>query len=237
MSNDFANATASNQQGVRDMLTEEQPREKLMRHGPDALSDAELLAMLIRTGVRGRNVVDTSRDLLRKSGGLHKLCRKNWQEISGIKGIGKVKAVTLEAAFEIARRVGRPTGDDETLYTNPELVAEHFGPMLRDAHKEQFLVIYLNPRKVLIGYDRISIGGATSTIVDPPEVLRKAILNRAHSIILMHNHPSGNDNPSKADIRLTKRIADAGKMLGIPVNDHIIIAGHKFVSFANEGLI
>jgi DNA repair protein RadC len=221
---------------VKEMSPDEQPREKLMKYGADSLSDAELLAILLRTGTKKLNVIETSRALLNYYGGLHPLIKKEWKELKVIPGIAKVKAITLEAAFELARRIQVAALGDEIQITSPETAAAFFGPKLRHLTKEVFMVGFLNNKKVLIGFQQISKGGSTATIVEPSEVMRQAILNQANSILLLHNHPSGNAKASTADIQLTKRIAESGKLLGIPVDDHVIIAGYEFVSLRAERL-
>ncbi len=222
---------------VKDMRPDEQPREKLMRYGAGSLSDSELLAILLRTGTKKMNVIETSRALLDHFGGLHSLIRKEWAELRVIPGIAKVKAITLEAAFELARRIQVAALGEEVQITSPDAAVAYFGPKLRHLTKEVFIVAFLNHKKVLAGFHQISSGGSNATIVEPAEVLRQAMLNQANSILLFHNHPSGNAKASNADIQLTKRISESGKLLGIPVDDHIIIAGYNYVSFSNEGLI
>ncbi|HBX65576.1 MAG: hypothetical protein CL670_12770 [Balneola sp.] len=221
---------------VKDMQPDEQPREKLMRYGADSLSDSELLAILIRTGTKKLNVIETAKALLTQFDGLHNLVRRDWQALKVIPGIAKVKAITLEAAFELARRIQVANLGEEIQITSPEDVNAYFAPKLRHLNKETFLVAFLNNAKILTGFQRISSGGKTATIVDPAEVMRQAVLNEANSIILIHNHPSGNDKASTADIQLTKRLSECGKLLSIPVDDHVIIAGYKFVSLKSEGL-
>ncbi len=229
-SEEFLNRT------VKDMRPDEQPREKLMQYGAETLSDAELLAILLRTGTKKLNVIEASRALLDHFGGLHHLIRRDWKELKVIPGIAKVKAITLEAAFELARRIQVAGLGEEIQITSPDEAVAYFGPKLRHLTKEVFLVAFLNNKKVMTGFHQISSGGSNATIVEPAEVLRQAVLNQANSIILFHNHPSGNARASTADIQLTKRIADAGKLLGIPVDDHIIIAGYEFVSLRSEGV-
>jgi DNA repair protein RadC len=220
---------------VKEMQPDEQPREKLMRYGADSLSDAELLAILIRTGTRKLNVIETAKALVTHFDGLHSLVRKDWKALKVIPGIAKVKAITLEAAFELARRIQVADAGEEIQITSPENVNAYFAPKLRHLNKEIFIVAFLNNSKILTGYHKISSGGKTATIVDPAEVMRQAVLNEADSIILIHNHPSGNDKASNADIQLTKRLAECGKLFSIPVDDHVIIAGYKFVSLRSEG--
>lgn len=222
---------------VRDMRPDEQPREKLLKYGPDSLSDAELLAILLRTGSKGLNVVDTSRALLDRFQGLRNLSKQNWQALKVIPGIAKVKAITLEAMFELSRRIEVASLGEEIQITTPETAAAYFKPKLRDLTKEVFIVGFLNNTKVLTGYKKISTGGSTSTIVETSEVIRQAILNQANSILLVHNHPSGHLKESQADIHLTNRICKAGELVQIPVVDHIIIAGDGYISLRNKKII
>lgn len=222
---------------VKEMRPDEQPREKLTNYGGESLSDAELLAILLRTGSQSMNVIQTSQALLDHFGGLRHLARKNWQELKVIPGIAKVKALTLEAVFELARRIQVASLGNQVQITCPQEAVAYFGPKLRDLTKEVFIVAFLNTAKLVMGYKKISSGGSTSTIVDPAEVIRQAVMNEANSILLVHNHPSGRKAESKADIQLTKRLADAGKLLGIPVDDHIIIAGDGYTSFQEKRLL
>lgn len=221
---------------VKDMLPDEQPREKLIRYGSESLSDAELLSILIRTGTKKLNVIETARALLTHFDGLHKLSRKDWKSLKAIPGIANVKAITLEAAFEIGRRIQSASNGSDPQITSPTEAAAYFGPKLRHLNHEVFLVGFLTPSKHLTGSRKISSGGQTATIVEPAAVMREAILSDAASVILAHNHPSGNAKASTADIHLTKRLIECGKLLGIPVDDHLIIAGYEYVSLREEGL-
>lgn len=222
---------------VREMMPDEQPREKLLKYGPESLSNAELLAILLRTGSKGMNVVDTSRALLDRFRGLRNLSKQDWQSLKVIPGIAKVKALTLEAVFELTRRIQMESLGDEVKITTPEMAAAYFMPRLRDLKHEEFYVAFLNNSKILTGYKRISSGSTTATVVEPSEVMRQAILNQANSILLVHNHPSGYLKESQADITLTNRLSEAGKMLGVPVIDHIIIAGDGYISLRNKNII
>lgn len=236
MNEEIFSVEAFQNRTVKDMPPDEQPREKLMKYGASTLSDAELLAILLRTGTKKLNVINTAKALLHQFDGLHNLVRKNWKALKVIPGIAGVKAITLEAAFELARRIQVAALGEEIQFTSPENVNAYFGPKLRHLNKEQFLVAFLNNRRVMTGYQTISTGGQTATIVDPAEVMRQAVLAEATSVILIHNHPSGNNRASTADVQLTKRLAEAGDILGIPVDDHVIIAGYNFVSMKNEHL-
>lgn len=222
---------------VKEMRPDDQPREKLSSYGGESLTDAELLAILLRTGSTKLNVIQMSQALLDHFGGLRNLARKNWQELKVIPGIARVKALTLEAVFELSRRIQVAELGNKVQITSPGQAFAYFGPKLRDLTKEVFLVAFLNNAKIVTGYKKISSGGATATIVDPAEVMRQAVMNTANSILILHNHPSGQATESKADVQLTKRIVESGKLLGIPVDDHIIIAGNKYVSFKGKGLL
>lgn len=227
---DFNNRT------VKEMLPDEQPREKLQHYGAASLSDAELIAILLRTGTKKLNVINTSRALLAHFGGLHALIKSDWKELGVIPGIAKVKAITLEASFELARRLQVAGLGEEIQLNSPDAVSAYFGPKIRHLNNEVFYVAFLNNKKVMKGFHQISSGGSNATIVEPAEVLRQAVINKANSIILVHNHPSGVCKASTADISLTKRLSESGKLLGIPIDDHVIIAGYKFVSMRTEGL-
>lgn len=229
--NDFLKRT------VKEMNPDEQPREKLMNYGSESLSDAELLAILLRTGSQKMNVIQMAKALLNHFDGLRYLARKDWQDMTIIPGMGNVKSLTLEAVFELSRRIQMARLGERVQITSPEDAIAYFGPKLRDLTKEVFMVAFLNNAKIVMGYKKISSGGATATIVDPAEVMRQAVMNEANSILLLHNHPSGQNKESKADIQLTNRIAKSAKLLGIPVDDHIIIAGDSYTSFRTKGLL
>lgn len=229
--NTFLNRT------VKEMNPDEQPREKLMKYGSESLSDAELVAILLRTGSRKMNVIQMSQALLDNFEGLRYLSRKNWRDLKVIPGMGKVKSLTLEAVFELSRRIQIASLGKQVQITSPQDAVAYFGPKLRDLTKEVFIVGFLNNAKVIMGYKKISSGGSTATIVDPAEVIRQAVMNEANSMLLVHNHPSGDKKESHADIQLTKRIHKSGKLLGIPVDDHLIIAGDGFTSLQAKGLL
>lgn len=222
---------------VREMRPDEQPREKLLKYGPESLTEAELLAILLRTGSKGMNVLDTSKALLDHFDGIRKLSKANWQSLKVIPGIAKVKAITLSAVFELSKRIQVASLGDQVQLTSPQHVYAFFGPKLRDLRHEEFFVGFLNNSKILTGYKKVSSGSSKATVVDPAEVVRQAILNHANSIILVHNHPSGYARESASDISLTKRISSAAELLEIPVDDHIIIAGDQYISFRNKNLL
>jgi len=222
---------------VKEMRPDEQPRERLKKYGPESLSDAELLAILLRTGTKGMNVIEISRALLTRFDGLRNLSRQNWQALKVVPGIAGVKAITLEAVFELSKRVQISSLGEQITIHCPEDAAALFSPKLRDLHHEEFYIAFLNNSRVLTGFKRISSGGSTSTIVDVAEIVRQSVMNRANSVLLAHNHPSGYAKESAADIHLTKRVSEALKLMGIGLDDHIIIAGDQFISMRNKNLI
>lgn len=224
-------------QSVKEMRPDEQPREKLLKYGAESLSDAELLAILLRTGSREMNVVDTARALLDHFKGLRKLSAKKYEHLKVIPGIAKVKAITLESVFELAKRIQHAELGERIQIRSPQDIFMFLGPRLRDLPHEEFYVVFLNNAKYVTGCKKISSGGSTATVVDPAIIFRHSILHHANSIILVHNHPSGNAKESSADISLTNRLAKTGRLMGIHVDDHIIIAGDNYVSLRNKHLI
>jgi len=223
---------------VKDLPLDDRPREKLLLRGAHNLSDAELIAILLRTGKKGKSVVTITQELLKSEGNLAVLASKSIKSLMEIEGVGKDKAATLLAAFEISRRIQHQSKwfSDKKI-TSPAEVAEIFIPLLRDDQKEKFIVVCLNSANKIIKYEIISIGNLNSSVVHPREIFKVAIDNTSASIILIHNHPSGNPEPSNEDISITRKIVEAGKIMDIPVFDHLIIAGGKFTSFVEKRLI
>jgi DNA repair protein RadC len=223
---------------VKDLPLDDRPREKLLLRGSQSLTDAELLAILIRTGKKGKSVISISQELIAENENLAVLASKHSSHFIKKEGIGKDKAATLLAAFEISRRIlSQNKNFSEKKITSPQDVAEMFIPLLKDELKEKFILICLNSANKIIKYDIISIGNLNSSIVHPREIFKAAIENSSASVILMHNHPSGNPEPSSEDISITKKLVEAGKMLDIPVFDHIILAGNHYTSFVERRFI
>lgn len=222
---------------VKELPLQEQPREKLMNFGPKSLTDAELLAILLRTGSTKMNVLDTSRHLLKKHGGLLFLFRKSWQELAKITGIGPIKALTLEAAFELGRRVQQINLSERPQFRSPASVAEFFIPLMRDSNIELFYVLCVDSQNRLITYKKIAEGTKTGCGLDIADIIKEAILANAPQIFILHNHPSGALKASQADLILTKRVQSAATVMGIKVLDHIIIAGNDFLSFSHSDLL
>lgn len=222
---------------IKDWPVEERPREKLMRKGSDSLSDAELLAILLRTGAGNVTAVDLAQRLLMDFGPLEQLTSRSLQELRRYHGLGEVKAISLLAAFELGRRASSRGAGARALISSPEDVAGIFQPLLRDLHHEIFKILLLDSANHLLRDVRISEGILNSSLVHPREVFRPAILEPAASIILLHNHPSGNPEPSSEDLQITKQLTEASKIIGIPIHDHIIITPTSFTSFAERGLL
>lgn len=203
---------------VKELPLDDRPREKLLLRGAQSLSDAELVAILLRTGKKGKSVIEIARELISSEGNLAKLATKSVDSLQKISGIGKDKAATLEAAFELSRRIlSQPKWFSNKKIISPQDVAEIFIPILRDDNKEKFIVVCLNSANKIIKHEIISVGNLNSSVVHPREVFKVAIDNSSASIILIHNHPSGNPEPSNEDIRITKKIVETGKIMDIPV--------------------
>jgi DNA repair protein RadC len=220
----------------------DQPREKLLTHGPTVLSDAEVLALLLGSGTRTSNgpvsAVELGRSLLQTYGSLHAVSQRKPKELTRTQGIGPAKAAKLTAAFEAGRRVESQRQQDERVQvTCPDDVAGVYGPLMRDLTKEVFKVVHLNTANVIIGDYTVSEGGLSSSVVEPRGVFEQAILDDAAAVICLHNHPSGNPEPSREDIRITRQLVEAGETMGIPVHDHLIIAGTEHTSLAERGVI
>ncbi len=215
----------------------ERPRERLLQHGPQPLAEAELLGILLGKGTRKKTAVDLARELLDQYQSLQKLFSRSPSELMKVKGIGSAKAATLSAAFELVRRIQSQRESPKVSFKRSADVATHYLPLMRDLRKEVFKVILLNRANRLIKDVTISEGTLEASIVHPRDVFREALLEPAAGVILIHNHPSGNSSPSEEDLRITKQLIEAGRLLGIKVYDHIILAGESYRSLADEGLI
>jgi DNA repair protein RadC len=214
----------------------ERPREKLMKQGPASLSEAELLAILLRSGSQGVTAVDLAKKLLSDHRSLRDLARMSVADLNRL-GIGRVRAASVVAAFELQRRVQASDGAERPILQAPEDVARIFSPKLRDLQHEEFWALLLTTSNRLVRERRITSGTLNSSLVHPRECFAEAITEKAASVIFVHNHPSGNPEPSQDDIAITKQLSEAGRILGIPVYDHIIIGGGQFSSFAQRGLL
>ena len=222
---------------VKDLPIDDRPREKLILRGAQSLSDAELIAILLRTGTKGKSVVEVSQILLKEKS-LSNLASSSVEAFTKQVGIGKDKAATLVAAFELSRRIkASDKWYSNKKITSPKDIADIFIPLLRDEVKEKFLVVCLNSSNQIIKFEIISVGNLNSSIVHPREVFKLAIDNNSANIFLVHNHPSGNLEPSREDIAITKRLVEAGNIFDIKVLDHLIIAGDNYTSLVENRII
>ena len=217
---------------VRDLPKEERPREKLIQRGAASLSDTELLAILLRTGTSSVSVLHLAEEVLAKyqDKGLVSIMNISPQEIASVHGVGLAKAATIVAAVELGRRLSTRAAQKLEKIEGPEDVARYASPLLRFEQKEHFLVMLLDVRNRVLAMPTISIGSLTASVAHPREIFRETIRYSAANMILIHNHPSGDPTPSREDIQITKQMMKAGEIMGIPVLDHIIIAGDGFLS-------
>ncbi len=226
---------------IRELPEQERPREKLTNLGANALSDSELIAILLRTGLPGANAVDVARQILMRFGSLGQLARASVTELAEIKGVGPAKAVQLAAAFGLATRLARETLA-RTPLDKPQLVYDLLGAEMRQLGKESLRVVLLDTKLHLLRVEEISLGSLNECLAHPREILRPAILHSAYAFILAHNHPSGDPSPSEADRRLTLRIAEAARLLQLTFFDHIIVGAPSldrpaYFSFREAGIL
>jgi DNA repair protein RadC len=217
---------------------EDRPREKLLLKGKEALTDAEILAVLLRSGTGATNAVDLSKAILRDvNHDLNKLARKSVEELMRFKGIGKAKAMSIVCALELGRRRKEKPGDQIPRIRSSSDAYVHMKPYLMDKRREEFWVIILNRSNSVVKTHNVSTGGVSGTVADPKIIFKAALDELGSSLILVHNHPSGNLQPSETDLKLTKKLVQAGQTLEIPVLDHIIFSDNGYMSFADEALL
>ena len=222
---------------IHDLQGDERPREKLLRHGPGVLSDAELLAIIAGSGTRGENVIDLARGLLDQHGGLGGLLRTDAKTLQRTRGLGPAKAAQLAAAIELGRRMPRIDGEARPLLTSPEAVFDYLRRHLQGRPREELHVLCADSGGRLLGTPAVLPGSVHSVPFRIGDIFRDAIVLDASSIVLAHNHPSGRATPSARDLDLTRDIAAAAAMLDMRLHDHVIIAGERYVSMKREGLL
>jgi DNA repair protein RadC len=222
---------------IKNWAADDKPREKLASKGRESLSNAELLGILLGNGTRNKSAVDLARDILRLANDdLNELAKLSISDLCKVSGIGPAKAITIIAAIELAGR--RKQFEGELRYINSSKDAYlYFEPILRDKVYEEFWILMLRQNNAIIKPYKVSEGGLTGTVADPKRIYKAALENSAAQIVLCHNHPSGNLNPSPADLKLTDKLVLAGKQLDIAVLDHIIVSAKGYYSFADEGKI
>jgi DNA repair protein RadC len=222
---------------LRDVPSEERPRERMMQVGAQALSNAELLAILLRTGTYQESAVHLAERMLSQAGGLRSLVDMSLQQLTEIKGIGSAKGLQIQASIELGRRLARSVMNETVTVRSPKDVADLMTEELRYLQKEHFVCLFLNTKNHIVGQETLSMGSLNASIVHPREVFRAAIKRSSASIICVHNHPSGDPTPSSEDIQLTQRLVEAGEIIGIDVLDHIVIGDHSFVSLKEQGMM
>ncbi len=222
---------------IKEMPEEERPREKMMKYGSDKVTNAELLAIIIRTGSRRASAVNLADKILSRAENLRELPNLSIQELMEIKGIGLAKGVQIKAALELGRRIASSFRLETRSISSPKDVADYLMEEMRYYQKEYFKAVFLNTKNQVISTEIISIGSLNSSIVHPREIFCAAVKKASASVILVHNHPSGDPTPSREDIEVTKRIVQAGEIIGVSVLDHLIIGEGRYYSFRESGLI
>ena len=228
---------------IHDIPENDRPRERLLRLGPQALSDAELLALFINTGTKGENALQIGERLLREHGSIRGLSRLEPVALTDIKALGPAKAAKLAAAFEIGRRAARETSQRDIVLDHPRSVYEFIGPELQALAYESVRLILLTTKLTLLRSEEVFRGSLNECTATPRDLIRKALIHNAHAFILLHNHPSGDPAPSDADRRLTRRLRDAAETMGVPLQDHLIIGTPSesralpYFSFREHGLL
>jgi DNA repair protein RadC len=220
---------------IKDLPKFERPREKLIKKGAANLHKEELLAILLRTGIKGKSALGVANDILKRYGD-KKLLDVPYQELKNIRGVGPTKAVQIITAIELGRRLFKEKAEKEIFINSPEDVLKEIDH-IRENKKENFICLYLDARNKLIYKETVSIGTLNENLVHPREVFEPAVRNLAAQIVLVHNHPSGDPEPSEDDLMITKRLLEAGKIMGVEINDHIIVTKGNHFSFKKAKLI
>ncbi len=227
-----------NNSTIKDLPLDQRPYEKCEKSGPESLADAELLAVIIRTGCQGKQSVELAGDIIKLGGndGILGICRLDIKELSQIKGIGRVKAIQLKCIGELVKRISKRSAGEKIIFNNPETIAAYFMEECRHKQKEELKVIMLNSKSAYICDVNVSVGTVNASYASAREIFLEAFKYKAVNIILLHNHPSGDCTPSRQDIDSTRKIKEAGEIIGIKLIDHIIIGDNKYISFAEMGI-
>lgn len=223
---------------IYDLPLIERPRERLERYGVESLSNSELLAIILRTGSKDKSAIDLASEIISiNEEGIRYLAKCTLEELLIVKGVGLSKACQILASVELGRRISMSQISSRYKITSPSDIADIFTQNMKCLDKEHFKVVFLNTKNEVIAYETISIGSLNASIVHPREVFNRAIRKSSASIILLHNHPSGNPKPSNEDISITNRLIEAGKIIGIEILDHIVIGDNRYYSFKENLLI
>ena len=221
---------------IREMPEDERPRERLLKYGPEALSNSELLAIILRTGSRKENVVNMCSRIFSEYS-LKRLSQANIKQLMQIHGIGAAKAAQIAAVFELARKLEGFTDEPKRKIRSPADVYSLLYPKMREHKRERLVALLLDTKNHVLREEVISIGSLNANIVHPREVFKAALMESCASVILSHNHPSGDPTPSKEDIAVTEKLVEGGKLLGIDVLDHVVIGDGRYVSLKDEGYV
>ncbi|NEW04493.1 JAB domain-containing protein [Paenibacillus sp. SYP-B3998] len=220
---------------LREVPQEERPRERMLQYGAAALSNAELLAILLRTGTVSESALRLAGRILSECGGLRSLVDMSKDQLTEIKGIGDAKALQIQAGIELGRRLSKSSLTERITIRSPKDIADLLSEDLRYLQKEHFVCLFLNTKNHVLAQETLSMGSLNASIVHPREVFRAAIKRSSAAIVCAHNHPSGDPTPSPEDIQLTHRLMEAGSIIGIEVLDHVIIGDQKFISLKEQG--
>ena len=221
---------------IKDLPTDERPRERLARYGPEALSPAELLAILLRTGTRERSAIDLAQHLIAKFDGLKGVGEASIERLAEVHGIGPAKAIQIKAAIELGKRVSVSENNKRAI-RSPEDVFTLVGPRLHGDKQEHFIGVFLDTRNQVIRDEYITTGGLDSSLIHPRELFKRAVDYVCSSVIVCHNHPSGDPTPSQEDVDVTRRLVEAGKIVGIDVLDHVVVGDGRWISLKDRGLM
>lgn len=223
---------------IKRLAIDDRPREKALKYGFESLAEAELLAILIKSGTRNESALELARRIYSEAGNsIHSLARLSVRRLQSFKGVGEAKAITLAAALELGRRRMRNDRVEEPQITRSADVYDLMAPYLIDKSHEEVWLVLMNQAGKVVHHVLVSSGGMTGTVVDPKIVMRHAIEYHATRMILVHNHPSGSTRPSQLDIQLTQKIKHGAKLLDIELTDHVIVAGDRYFSFLDEGML
>jgi DNA repair protein RadC len=222
---------------VKDWPRDERPRERLIKYGTESLSDAQLLAIILRTGSGGKGVLALAMELLDRFKGLREIDAASLSDLSGMKGLGTAKIAQLKAAFALGKRLMSESLEGNAALSSSRMVHSHFAPRFKNLKKEVFLSLLLDTRNRLIKEVKVSEGTLTNSLIHPREAFREAIRESAAAVLFVHNHPSGDPEPSRDDIAVTERLKATGDIVGIKVLDHVIIGDGRYVSLREKGIV
>ncbi|MHB1000737.1 MAG: RadC family protein [Armatimonadota bacterium] len=222
---------------IKELPSDERPRERLVKYGPDALSNAELLAIILRVGTPEYSAIGLAEHMLGEFSGLRGIATASVEDLCRIKGLGTAKSAQIKAMVELGKRLAASIGESRQVIRSPQDVVDILMPYLRDEPQENFVAVFLNTKNEVLKTRTITVGTLNSSVITPRELFREAISMNSASVIIAHNHPSGDPTPSREDIDVTKRLVQAGQMVGIDVLDHVVIGDSRWISLNERGLM